>query len=118
MLFLHLKHKRRNEREDLEDRFHMADYGLDGPPGSSKVGQMPPGSQPKLSLDESLATHGRPSEAISQKRASGLSRGYVNPFVSPADDAASIKSIDLNPKWPSRSDSPAGSQNRVPPTNL
>jgi len=117
MLFLHLKHKRRNEREDLEDRFHMADYGLDGAPGAPKGAQMAPGSQPKLSLDDSLATHGRPSEATSQKRASGLPRGYVNPFVSPADDAASIKSIDLNPKWPSRSDSPASSQNRIPSKN-
>ncbi|KAM7186825.1 hypothetical protein V8F33_011583 [Rhypophila sp. PSN 637] len=118
LIFLHIKNKRRNEREDLEDRFQMADYGLEPPTGSSKVAQIPGSGPRKLSLDDSLGTNGRPSEAMSQtKRASGLPRGYVNPFVSPADDSASIKSIDLNPKWPSRSDSPASSQSPLPSKN-
>lgn len=117
LLFLHIKNKRRNEREDLEDRFQMADYGLEPPTGSAQIAPMRGNGKPKLSLDDSLGTNGRPSEATSQKRASNLPRGYVNPFVSPADDSASIKSIDLNPKWPSRSDSPASSQSPIPTKN-
>lgn len=90
LLFLHIKTKRRNEREDLEDRFQMADYGLEPPTGSAQIAPIGGNGKPKLSLDDSLGTNGRPSEAMSQKRASNLPRGYVNPSDSPASSQSPI----------------------------
>ncbi|KAK1753143.1 hypothetical protein QBC47DRAFT_281551, partial [Echria macrotheca] len=34
LVFFHLKKKKRDQREDVEDQFQMSDYGLDDQPGS------------------------------------------------------------------------------------
>ncbi|KAL2168051.1 hypothetical protein VTG60DRAFT_527 [Thermothelomyces hinnuleus] len=58
LLFFHFRGRRRERREDLEDRFHNADYGLDELPGGGKK------SRPRLddefsSQSESPAGYGR-----------------------------------------------------------
>ncbi|KAK3312809.1 hypothetical protein B0H66DRAFT_607867 [Apodospora peruviana] len=123
VLYFHFKNKKKSEREDLEDRFAMADYGLDEAAAANrsskrKSRQLPQGAgsgqqqQPKLSLDDL-----RPPPGVAN--VPGKPKGYVNPFVSEADDAVSIKSIDLHPQWPRKDESSAASsQQHLPPQKL
>ncbi len=100
MLFFHLKKKKRDQREDLDDQFQMSDYGLD-------EGQMPAGraKQPRgpqrLSFDDLPRPGGPPTR---------------NPF---SDDAVSDRSHEgLNPPnapWPKRADSSESGQSNGAP---
>ncbi|KAK5662147.1 hypothetical protein OQA88_8052 [Cercophora sp. LCS_1] len=100
LLFFHLKKKKRDERDDIEDQFQMSDYGLDDP--VSARAKKPQGPQ-RLSFDD-LPKPGQPNRNLQAN----------NPF----DDTQSVRSHDgLNPKqaWPKRVDSNETSQTNVPP---
>lgn len=100
MLFFHLKKKKRDERDDIEDQFQMSDYGLDETVSSRS--KKPQGPQ-RLSFDD-LPKPGQPNRNLQAN----------NPF----DDTQSIRSHDgMNPKqaWPKRVDSTESSQTSPPP---
>jgi len=91
MLYFHLKRRKREKSEDLEDQFQMSDYGLDdGPVAGRSRGPKPPTSQ-RLSFDD-LPQPGMPKRT-------------ANPF----DDTMSDRSADdrnpAHPSWPKRVDS-------------
>ncbi|KAL2118899.1 hypothetical protein VTJ04DRAFT_5858 [Mycothermus thermophilus] len=108
LLFLHFRKTKRDKREDLEDRFHRADYGLDELPPSGK----PPADD---DLTDAGSTGGysssRPGRSPSRNplqsgaepkygnRNGGGSSTHLNPF----DDASSMRSSNGSTHaWPKR----------------
>ncbi|AEO59727.1 hypothetical protein MYCTH_2308215 [Thermothelomyces thermophilus ATCC 42464] len=61
LLFFHFRGRRRERHEDLEDRFHNADYGLDELPGGGKKSRPRPDDGFSSSQSESPAGYGRRS---------------------------------------------------------
>jgi len=96
LIYLHIRKTKRDNREDVEDRFQMSDYGLDELPASRK----PRADDDGKSSDGSPAGYGRRSREPLQvgtepKYQSGQLNGHLNPF----DDTSSLGS---NPAWPKR----------------
>lgn len=100
LLFLHVRRKKRDAKEDSQDRFRMEDYGVEVAPSSRSKARADP---PMRSLDESTSTDGR----TPTKPTAAAQKGYLNPFVTDADDTASYQSSEgpnhqggLAPQWP------------------
>ncbi|KAK3377067.1 hypothetical protein B0T24DRAFT_592698 [Lasiosphaeria ovina] len=92
--------KKRDAKEDSQDRFRMEDYGVEVAPSSRSKARADP---PMRSLDESTSTDGR----TPTKPTAAAQKGYLNPFVTDADDTASYQSSEgpnhqggLAPQWP------------------
>ncbi|KAK3385333.1 hypothetical protein B0H63DRAFT_181666 [Podospora didyma] len=109
MLYFHLKKTKREKSEDMEDRFHMDDYGVDIMPAARS--NHPTGPS-KRSLDESISADDRSRSPLP----GAAPRAHLNPFVSPSDDGASVRSAEglANPRWPPKRGDSAHSQPRAP----
>lgn len=93
-MFFHMKKRKAEKREDVEDQFQMSDYGLDDGPASRH--KKPQGPQ-RLSFDD-LPQPGQPQNG----------KLNPNPF---SDDAMSVRSVERlnssapNQQWPKRQSS-------------
>ncbi|KAL1836584.1 hypothetical protein VTJ49DRAFT_4898 [Mycothermus thermophilus] len=95
LIFLHIRKTKRDKREDVEDRFHRADYGLDDLPSSRK----PPADDDMTDSSSAMGYGNRPrsrdplqggAEPKYQNGQNGGGRGrQLNPF----DDTSSLGSI-------------------------
>ncbi|KAH6847676.1 hypothetical protein B0I37DRAFT_354389 [Chaetomium sp. MPI-CAGE-AT-0009] len=107
VLFFHFRRRKREKGEDVEDRFHRADYGLDELPVAGK----PRPDHDMRSQDRSPSGYGRrsrdPLQVGSEPKYPPPSQ--LNGHLSAFDDAASSKSGNgssyppsVNPAWPKR----------------
>lgn len=110
LLFFHFRRRRREKGEDMEDRFHRADYGLDELP---VVGKPQPGHGMR-SQDRSPSGYGRRSRDPLQVGSEPKypPPGQINGHLSAFDDGASSRSGNgssyppsVNPAWPKRESS-------------
>jgi len=103
MLYFHLKKRRREKREDLEDQFQMSDYGLDdGPPVAGRTRKSPP--MQRLSFDD------LPQPGVPKKT--------VNPFDDNLSDRSGDDRNPARPTWPKRVDSSTESSQTDLPRKL
>ncbi|KAK3900577.1 hypothetical protein C8A05DRAFT_17134 [Staphylotrichum tortipilum] len=110
LFILHLRRKRRDRREDMDERFQMSDYGLDDVAGARK----PRIDDDMKSQDGSPNPYGRRSRDPLQggtepRYQPSQSNGHLNPF----DDASSFRTGNgtssyapsVNQQWPARDSS-------------
>jgi len=113
LFFLHLRRKRRDRREDMDERFQMSDYGLDDVGQATRKPRM---DDDMKSQDGSPDPYGRRSRDPLQggtepRYQPSQSNGHLNPF----DDASSFRtgngtssyapSVNQNQAWPARDSS-------------
>ncbi len=109
LIFLHLRRRKRDKREDMEDRYQRSDYGLD---------EMPAAGKPRP--DVSPSGYGRrsrdPLQVGTEPKYPG--GGQLNGHLNPFDDASSFKTGNgssyppsVDPQWPKRE-----SSQQSPPT--
>ncbi|KAK3935122.1 hypothetical protein QBC46DRAFT_272463 [Diplogelasinospora grovesii] len=97
LLFLHLRRRKRDQKEDRNDRFQMADYGLrdDDDDVTVDANGLPVMTNTK-----------KPPQPNTAHTSDTRARSNLNPFVSD-DDSASVRSVDINGRgqqqsWPKR----------------
>jgi len=91
LLFLHIRRQRRESREDVEDRFEAADYGLDELPGAGKKSR--PTSDDEMKSQDGSSSGRRSRDPLQvgvepKYPAQGHLNGHLNPF----DDGSSSRS--------------------------
>jgi hypothetical protein len=96
LIWFHLRRQKRDAREDLEDRFHNADYGLD---------EVPPGRKPPA--DDETGSHDG-----SVNGSGGRQRDPLHPGVgqNQFDDASSTGSSQAWPRREGSKPSPLGKE--------
>ncbi|KAL2260521.1 hypothetical protein VTK26DRAFT_5432 [Humicola hyalothermophila] len=104
LIFLHLRRKKRDKREDMEDRFAGLDYGLDDIPG---------GTARKHRPDVSPNGYGRrsrdPLDAGAEPKYQNPGGGRLNGHLNPFDDGVSERTANgssyppsVDQQWPKR----------------
>ena len=101
LLWFHLRRQRRDAREDLEDRFHNADYGLD---------EVPPGRKPPA--DDETGSHDGSSNGSGRRQGDPLHPGVgqMNGQSNQFDDASSTGSSQAWPRREGSKPSPLGKE--------
>lgn len=107
LVYLHMRRRKRDKREDMEDRYQMSDYGLDEVPGRGAGGKPRP--------DASPSGYGRrsrdPLQEGTEPKYPGGTRG--NGHLDPFDDSSSSFRTgngssyppSVDPRWPKRESS-------------
>ncbi|KAL2163265.1 hypothetical protein VTH06DRAFT_5321 [Thermothelomyces fergusii] len=75
LLFFHFRGRRRERQEDLEDRFHDADYGLDELPGGGK--------KPRPRLDDEVSSQRESSPGYGRRSREPLQVGSEPKYPPP-----------------------------------
>jgi hypothetical protein len=99
LIWFHLRRKKRDAREDGEDRFHNADYGLDEVP----AGRKPP-------ADDETGPHNGSSNGGRQRDPLHPGAGQMNGHSNQFDDASSTGSSQAWPRREGSKPSPLGKE--------